>query len=185
MRPILTNIAADSPDLLYFPIFEPEGPFVAAQSQEVTGLENTILMGADGLLVKTFAPAAGPAATDMYLSGPYVSGPAYDEFLVKYEAHTGGPPPAGFAAHAYDGTNILLDAIDQVAVENDDGSLTIDRQALRDAIGTTANYAGLTGVLTCGRYGDCATGEALGIFQLSADQVASEDNWPPEVVYTP
>jgi hypothetical protein len=78
-----------------------------------------------------------------------------------------------------------LNAIDQVAVENDDGSLTIDRQALRDAVVATSDYQGLTGLLTCGEYGDCATGEALAIFQLGSDQVASEDNWPPEVVYTP
>ncbi len=44
MRPVLTTIAADSPEALYFPIFEPEGNFVGAQSEEVPGLENTVLM---------------------------------------------------------------------------------------------------------------------------------------------
>ena len=43
MRPVLTTIAADSPQVLYFPIFEPEGNFVGAQSQEVPGLENIYL----------------------------------------------------------------------------------------------------------------------------------------------
>ena len=185
MVPILTTIGADTPDVLYYPIFEPEGPFITAQSEGVPGLEETILMGADGLLVKTFAPASGPKAEGMYLSGPYVSGDAYDEFLAKYEAHTGGPPPAGFAPHAYDATNLILDAIDRVAEEQEDGSLIIGRQALRDALAATAGYNGLTGNLTCSRFGDCATGEALGIYQLTADQVASEDNWPPPVLYTP
>jgi branched-chain amino acid transport system substrate-binding protein len=185
MVPILTTIGADAPDVLYYPIFEPEGPFITSQSEGVPGLEETILMGADGLLSVSFAPAAGPNAEGMYLSGPYVSGDAYDAFLVKYEEHTGGPPPAGFAAHAYDATNMVFDAIDSVAVEQEDGSLSIGRQALRDAMAATANYNGLTGNLTCDRFGDCATGEALGIYQLSADQIASEDNWPPPVVYTP
>ena len=35
MRSVLTSIAANSPDVLYFPIFEPEGNFVGAQSREV------------------------------------------------------------------------------------------------------------------------------------------------------
>ena len=187
MRPVLTTIAAGDPEVLYFPIFEPEGNFVGAQSQEVPGLESVTLMGADGLLVKSFGPNTGPAAVGMYLSGPYISEDvsAYASFLAKYEANTGGPPPAGFAAHAYDGANILLASIAKAAIVDDDGTLHVGRQALRDAVGSTYRYGGLTGILSCDEYGDCATGEALAVFQLSADNVASEDNWPPEVVYTP
>lgn len=184
MRPVLTTVAADSPDVLYFPIFEPEGPFIVAQSSEIAGLEETVLIGADGLLSASFPPAAGPNADGMYLSGPYVTGAAYDEFLDKWDTKFGGSPPSGFHAFAYDATNILLDAIEEVAVEDDDGTLHIPRKALRDAIAATSNYAGLTGTLTCSEYGDCATGEALGIFQISMAEV-NEENWPPEVVYTP
>ena len=54
MRAVLTSVAADSPDVLYFPIFEPEGPFIVAQSSEIAGLEDTTLVGADGLLVESF-----------------------------------------------------------------------------------------------------------------------------------
>ena len=32
-------------------------------------------------------------------------------------------------------------------------------------------------------HGDCATGEALGIFQIT--QAELDGNWPPPVVYTP
>jgi len=191
MRTVLTSVAADPPDVLYFPIFEPEGPFIVAQSSEIAGLENTVLMGADGLLADSFPENAGPNAVDMYLSGPYVSGDAYDEFLAKWEAKFGGVPPSGFHAFAYDGTNILLDAIEAVAVD-DNGTLYIGRQALRDAIKATQGYSGLTGTLDCSdkQFGeflskaDCATGEALGIFQLT-DAEVSEGNWPPPVVYTP
>ncbi|GMR11267.1 MAG: hypothetical protein BMS9Abin28_2095 [Anaerolineae bacterium] len=195
MNPILTTISADSPDVLYFPIFEPEGDFIAAQSRDVPGLENTILFGADGLLVASFAPNTGPAAEGMYLSGPYVSEdiPEYAAFLKTYEANTGGPPPAGFAAHAYDATNIILDAIEAVAVESDDGTLHVGRQALRDWITNLTGFDGLTGTLACGdrqlagieAKGECATGEALAIYQLGADQVASADNWPAPVVWLP
>jgi branched-chain amino acid transport system substrate-binding protein len=184
MRSILTTVAADSPDVLYFPIFEPEGPFIVAQSSEIAGLEETILIGADGLLSASFPPAAGPNAAGMYLSGPYVTGEDYEAFLAKWDEKFGGTPPSGFHAFAYDATNILLDAIEEVAVQDSDGTLHIGRQALRDAITGTTGFAGLTGTLSCTENGDCATGEALGIFQVSEAEI-NEENWPPAVVYTP
>jgi branched-chain amino acid transport system substrate-binding protein len=193
MRTILTSVAADAPDVLYFPIFEPEGPFIVAQSSEIAGLENTILMGADGLLADSFPENAGPNAVGMYLSGPYVSGASYDAFLAKWQTKFGGVPPSGFHAFAYDGTNILLAAIEQVAVVDSDGTVHIGRQALRDAIKATKDYTGLTGKLDCSdkvfagvgtSKGDCATGEALGVFKISAAEV-NDGAWPPEVVYTP
>ena len=155
-----------------------------AQAAEVAGLEDTILMGADGLLVESFPENAGSNAIGMYLSGPYITGPKYEELLAKWEAKFGGSPPSGFHAHAYDATNILLDAIVKATIMNEDGDLLIGRQALRDAIYSTKDYPGVTGTLTCNQYGDCATGEALGIFQITEAEV-NEDNWPPPVVWTP
>jgi branched-chain amino acid transport system substrate-binding protein len=183
MRAILTSVAADSPDVLYFPIFEPEGPFIVSQSSEITGLENTILFGADGLLADTFPENSGPNSVGMYLSGPYVAGADYDAFLQKWTDQIGGVPPSGFHAFAYDCTNMILDAITSVAQVGDDGTMLIGRQALRDAMTATSNYSGLTGTLTCNEYGDCATGEALGIFVIGDAEV--NGNWPPEVVWTP
>ena len=195
MRTVLTSVAADSPDVLYFPIFEPEGPFIVAQSSEIAGLENTTLMGADGLLADSFPENSGPNVVGMYLSGPYVSGANYDEFLAKWDAKFGGVPPSGFHAFAYDGTNILLDAIEAVAVVQDDGTVYVPRQALRDAIAGVTDYTGLTGKLDCSdddysafgitnaSHGDCATGEALGIFEIT--QAELDGGWPPEAIYTP
>jgi len=195
MRTVLTSVAADAPDILYYPIFEPEGPFITAQSSEIAGLENTTLMGADGLLSDSFPENAGPNVVGMYLSGPYVSGASYDAFLAKWDAKFGGVPPSGFHAFAYDGTNILMDAIEKVAVVDDDGTVHVGRQALRDAITGTTDYTGLTGKLNCGdddysafgitnaSHGDCATGGALGIFEIT--QAELDGNWPPPVVYTP
>ncbi|HEX9797045.1 MAG TPA: branched-chain amino acid ABC transporter substrate-binding protein [Anaerolineales bacterium] len=192
MRTILTSVAADSPDILYFPIFEPEGPFIVQQSGEIEGLEDTILMGADGLLVDSFPENAGANAVGMYLSGPYVSGASYDDFLAKWEAKYGGVPPSGFHAFAYDGTNILLDAVEAVAVQDADGTLHVGRQALRDAMAATDGFQGLTGTLSCGTkefaagtsHGDCATGSALGIFEITDAEVTG-GNWPPEAIFTP
>lgn len=183
MTAILTEIATNPPDVLYFPIFEPEGNFIAAQSVNIPGLEDTILMVADGLMVSTFPESTGEAALGIYMSGPYLSGEAYDEFLVIWEEEIGGSPPSGFHAFAFDATNILLDAIEAVAVEMDDGSVSIGRQALRDALTALEGYEGLTGVLGCTETGDCATGEALGMYQLTEAEV-NEGSWPPAVIWS-
>jgi len=185
MRPILTELASSPPDILYFPLFEPEVNFMAAQSVEFPELEETILMGADAALVESFPENTGDAADGMYLSGPYLTpeGP-YGDFLAKWDEEYGGTPPSGFHAHAYDATNMLLDAIEAVAMDDGNGGLMIGRQAIRDSLTAIDGFEGLTGVLTCDEYGDCATGEALGIFQITASEI-DDDNWPPEVIWVP
>jgi len=184
MTGVLTSIAAGSPEILYFPIFEPEGGFVADQAKGTPGLEDTILMGADGLLADTFPENAGTAAVGMYLSGPYVAGADYTNFLAKWTAKFGGVPPSGFHAFAYDATNMLFQAIEAVATVDADGAVHVPRQALRDYLYNLRDFPGLTGNLSCDVNGDCATGEALGVFQLTDAEVTG-GNWPPAVTWTP
>ena len=79
---------------------------------------------------------------------------------------------------------MLFDAIEAVAVDNGDGSLTIGRQALRDYLDNLSGFEGLTGVLTCNATGDCATGEALGVYQITEAEL-NDGNWPPAVIWQP
>lgn len=184
MRPILTEIAANPPDVLYFPIFEPEGPLMVSQAAEVPGLDDTILMGADGLLVESFASNSGPNAAGMYLSGPYVQPEGvYGDLLDKWEAKYGGSPPSGFHGHAYDAATMLLNAIAETAQTDDAGNMLIGRQAIRDYLNNLSGFVGATGTLACNETGDCATGEALGIYEITEAEV--EGNWPPPVIYSP
>ncbi len=184
MTLLLETIAADSPDILYFPIFEPAGPYIVVQSAEFPGLAETTLMGADGLLSDPFPENAGERAIGMYLSGPFIAGEQYDAFLAKWQTKFGAPPPSGFHAHAYDAANILLDGIASVAVQDADGTLHIARQALRDYLTTLRDYKGLTGNLSCTQFGDCSTGEALAIFKITEAEV-NDGTWPPTVFWTP
>lgn len=183
MRDALTRIGAAEPDALYFPIFEPEGVYVALQAREIPGLANTVFLGADGLLVQSFPINAGAAAEGMFLTGLSVPDSlAYRQFLARWQMQFGGAPPSAFHAHAYDATNILLNAIEQVAEEDIDGSLYIGRQTLREAVAATADFQGLTGVLTCAQFGDCASGEALAVFQITMNEIA-RGGWPPPTVW--
>jgi branched-chain amino acid transport system substrate-binding protein len=185
MGPVLTTIAAGAPELIYYPIFEPEVSLVTAKAREISGLETTILMGADAGFSDTMPEASGSAAVGMYLSGPYVdvNNADYQEFLAKWADQIGGVPPSGFHAHAYDATNMILDGIEAVAVVDADGTVHIGRQALRDYLYALDGFAGLTGNLSCDENGDCATGEALGVFQLSQAEV--DGAWPPPVFWQP
>jgi len=185
-KPVLTTIAAGAPEIIYFPIFEPEGNLMASQKCEVSGLETVALMGADGLFTSGFSGTAGSCAVGMYMSSPYVAGDAMADFLVKYNAAFGEGPASGFAPHAYDAMNIFFAAVEAVAVVEADGTVYIPRQALRDAVYATTGFAGLTGSLACDANGDCATGEALAVYQISQamvdgaeDLVASIPVWQP------
>jgi branched-chain amino acid transport system substrate-binding protein len=158
MRPVLTKIAATAPELIYYPIFIAEGGHITVQAKEVAGLENTILSGADGMISPDFIAAAGEAAEGMYISGPDLAfdNPLGQAFLATHLEKYGEEPLSAFHAHAYDGTMMLFAAIEKVAVQDDDGTLHIGRQALRDALYATSNFEGITGTLNCNEYGDCA-----------------------------
>ena len=156
---VLGNIAADSPEFLYFPIFVAEGALITQQARETPGLEDTVLGGADGILSPDWIEAAGDAAEGAVLSGPDLafSGDFYEaEFLPAYTEISGEDAPiSAFHAHAFDAYNLLADAIEAVAFE-DGGTTYIPRTALRDAFFATEGFEGITGTLTCDENGDCA-----------------------------
>jgi branched-chain amino acid transport system substrate-binding protein len=158
MGPILTTIAVDEPELIYYPIFVAEGAFITRQAQEIPGLEDTILAGADGIITPDFVEAAGDASEGMYFTGPDLSfeNELYDHFKEVYKQEFGTDPTSVFHAHAYDASNMIFDAIEKVADEENDGTIHIGRQALRDALYDTEGFEGITGTLNCDANGDCA-----------------------------
>ena len=172
MRPVLTKIATTKPDFIYLPIFIAAGGHVVRQAKEVSGLEKTVLMGADGMFSPDFYKAAGEPAVGMYHSSPDFSAFAggYKDFLAKHQKKYGEKPLAPFHAHAYDAAMIVFNSIEKVAKKAPDGTLYIGRMALRDALLATKDYKGLTGNLTCDKYGDCADPK-IGIYKTTAENV--------------
>jgi branched-chain amino acid transport system substrate-binding protein len=169
-HPLLTSIGGGAPDFLYYPDFDPACALIAKQAKEVTGLENTALAGSDGCLEKAYIDTGGSAVDESYSSGPDLSGFANgdfykSQFLPAYDSQFGGKPTSTFHAHAYDAMNILFKAIEKVATKNSDGSVTIPRTALKDAIFQTNGYQGITGTITCTPLGDCATSVTIAVYQ--------------------
>ncbi len=184
MSSVLASIATGSPELIYFPIFLPEGAFLIQQAKTTPGLENTKLMGADGLYSPDVKDTAGAAVEGFLVSSPLVQGAAYDAFVAKYVAKFGEQPINIFHAHAYDGFNIVKAAIEKVAVQESDGTLYIPRQGLRDAVATTTGFQGLTGVLSCHASGDCAN-PIIGVYEYHEGQYPPTLIWPTEYLTTP
>lgn len=177
MVPALTELATGSPGALFFPIFPPEGDFVAAQAPTVSGLESTQLMAADGLLVDNFL--ALEDSEGMYFSGPDLrfgtnsnqgTGRTADEIMAAYESTYGEPPSAAFWGHSYDGATLLLDAI-AAASWVEDGDLHIDRAGVRQHLNAVSGYSGITGTLSCDDFGDCASQKITVVLHESADDI--------------
>ncbi len=183
MTAVLTEVAAGGPEVIYFPIFQPEGDFIIQQAGGVAGLEDVIWFGADGLLVDAFL--ALPESEGMFFSGPGktagtaagLTGVTYDEMVARYEADFGETPPAAFHAHTYDATMLLLSAIKAVAVVDGD-VMHVDRQALRDALTATSGFAGMIGTLECDDFGDCGS-QTIGIVEHldTSDPAESKKNF--------
>jgi branched-chain amino acid transport system substrate-binding protein len=179
MTPVLTEVAAGSPEMIFFPIFMPEGGFIAQQVSGVSGLEDVILVAADGMLADNFLEL--PESEGVYMSGPDLRygvnqseiGTTADDFLAAYDAAYGEAPSAVFWAHSYDATVLLLTAISEVAVEGDDGTLYIDRQALREALTATSNFGGIIGTINCDDFGDCGAQRITVVQALDSSDVAS------------
>lgn len=182
MTGVLTEVAAAGPEAMFFPIFMPEGGFIVQQVGDIAGLEDVVLIGADGLLVDNFMEL--PESEGMYFSGPNLDygnnqseiGTTAADFLAAYDTAYGEAPSAAFWAHSYDATVLLLSAIDSVAVVQSDGSLFIDRAALRDALTATSGFGGIIGTLGCDDYGDCGAQRISIVLHTDASDVESGKN---------
>lgn len=184
MSSVLAAVATGKPQLIYFPIFLPAGAFIIDQARTTPGLEQTVLMGADGLYSPDVMKTAGAAVEGFLVSSPIVVGPAEDALVAKYKAKFGTVPINIFHAHAYDAMNIIFAAITKVAVQQPDGTVYIPRQGLRDAVAATKDYQGVTGVLTCNPDGDCAN-PIIGVYTYHAGQYPPTLTWPTKYIPTP
>lgn len=177
---LLTEMISTPPELVYLALFEPEGNLMVNRLAESSSLNRAIVLGPDSLRTPHFASQIGDLPAEIFVTSPTLSGPAYDAFqtawLSRYEALPTSPAPA----YAYDATQLLLDAIEAVAVMGQNGALVIGRGALRDWL-FAAEVPGLTGTLRCTPDGDCAA-TTYGVYELDT-AVRNNAFWPPPLVW--
>jgi branched-chain amino acid transport system substrate-binding protein len=157
-RKVAEAIAPLHPDVVFAPIGgRPGGAFARAARLLLRGSE---LLFSDGVFTPGFLDAAGPMRGEGLLvvsgdvSSPTV--PFYEQrFIPEYRKVFGHDPGGLFHPHAFDATNMILDAMENVAVDIG-GTLLVGRNALRDAFYSIRDHQGLSGNLSCTPAGDCA-----------------------------
>ncbi|MFZ5856971.1 MAG: branched-chain amino acid ABC transporter substrate-binding protein [Chloroflexota bacterium] len=164
----LQHILLFNPEVLYYPLYTNDGVAVTRQAVE-TGLENTALIGSDGLHSTDFVSLTKEYSEGMYISGPSVI-KIEPSFYEKYEARYGEKPIAIYAAQAYDAAMMLFRAI-EASAKTTGRDIYIVRKTVLAVLYSTKGYQGLSGTLTCSPLGDCATPNVI-IYQVRGSEFA-------------
>ncbi len=153
----LSSIAAKKPEVIYYGGYVQEAVVLVNQMGQ-SGLQGVIFFGCDGTYGADFIDRTGPNGEGSYAVAlvPAAS-PEVEAFNAKYQAKFG--KKAGelspFTWNAYDSAAALVAAVKKVAVKNADGSLSIPRGKLVEAVRTTKDHKGLGGTITCDAVGEC------------------------------
>jgi branched-chain amino acid transport system substrate-binding protein len=139
-RAQLTTIRGASPDAIFVPGYYTEVGLIAKQAREL-GIQ-VPLLGGDGWDSEKTLEIGGAAVEGDYFSTHYAADsddPQVATFVKRYREQNGQVPDA-MAALGYDAARILADALARAG--------KTDGPALREAIASTKDFAGVTGRIT-------------------------------------
>lgn len=157
MLPVLTAAVNAKAELIFFPLFQPEGNHLLLQARSMPELKDTLLISDGALIEKSFLDAVGDAAKGMRFVGPKAPvGIAVDQLTAAYIKKYHEEPTVSYYLSAYDAAQLLFYAIEQAATTDQNGTLHIGRQKLRDSLYGIKAFKGVTGALSCDQFGDCA-----------------------------
>lgn len=183
MSAVLAEMAAGSPQALYFPVSRENALGLVRGAAETAGMEDVLLLTSDGLLEDIFMERE--ETEGVFFSGPdnrfhgtenQSTGQHASDILAEYRAVYGHDPETPFWAHTYDAVVLLLDAIEAASFV-DRGTLVVDRSAVREHLNGVSEYGGIIGSITCDEFGDCGVGKLVIIEHIdSSDLAASKAN---------
>jgi branched-chain amino acid transport system substrate-binding protein len=157
MEPVLTAVINSAAQLLFFPLFQPEGNNILLQSRALPALDKTLLISGGALIEKSFLADVGEVGKGMYFVGPSnPEGEVVDQITAAYEMKFKELPTVDYYLSGYDAAALLFHAIEQVTIQEKDGTLHLGRTALRENLYATTGFKGVTGTLSCNQFGDCA-----------------------------
>ncbi|HKN82509.1 MAG TPA: ABC transporter substrate-binding protein [Pyrinomonadaceae bacterium] len=136
----LTAIRSENPDVIYVPGYYGEVGVISNQTRQL-GIKAPLL-GGDGWDAPQLWQLGGASLNGNYISNHYSvddPSPAIQKFVADYKARYGILPDA-LAALGYDSMKVLADAVKRAG--------TTENAKLRDAIGQTKNFPGVTGQIT-------------------------------------
>lgn len=158
MGPILDGVAQSKAQMIFFPLFQPEGNHLLLQARKHPYCKNMVLMSDGALINASFIEKVGKAGIGMYFIGPATpkNSPAATTLAEEYLETFQTEPTVSYYMSGFDAANVLFEAIRKSATILSDNSLSIGRQALRDALFATRDVQGVTGPMNCDAFGDCA-----------------------------
>jgi branched-chain amino acid transport system substrate-binding protein len=163
---LAARCAAENPDVVIFEGFNPEGALFYRQLRDA-GYDGSFVSGDAVASVPNFVEPLGEQAEGVVFAGCMPALP--EEFLADFIEIVGHEPATPFAAHVVDAVYILLDAVVQVA-EEQDGSLVIDPLELRDAVSNPSIYVGLSGLIEFDENGDrSGTETTIGLYMCKVE----------------
>jgi branched-chain amino acid transport system substrate-binding protein len=136
----LARIRESSPDVIFVPGYYTDVANVAIQARKL-GMTMPLL-GGDGWDSEDLAKNAGKAIEGSFYSNHYAPDqptPEIQEFVSKYKAKFGGTPD-GLAALGYDAARLLFQRME--------AAKSLKGKELRDAIASTKDFKGVTGVIS-------------------------------------
>jgi branched-chain amino acid transport system substrate-binding protein len=142
-RAQLTDLKSANPDVIIITGYYSEASLIAKQARQF-GIKSTFV-GGDGWDGSSLIPVGGKAIEGAYFSNHFSvedSSPAVKDFVAKYKAKYNNAVPDAFAALGYDALKLLADAITRAG--------GTDSAKLRDAIGSTKDFPGVSGKITLG-----------------------------------
>lgn len=137
----LTNIQHKAPDVIVVCSYYQEGSRILKKMREM-GMDQPVL-GDNGFVSPELGKMAGAAADNVYVSSMW-SADRKDEKVQKFvENYTKayGRAPDQFAASAYDGVYMAMDAIQRAGT-------TTDHKKIRDALAQMKDFKGVCGTFS-------------------------------------
>lgn len=174
MGPVLEAVTEAKAELLFFPLFQPEGNHLLAKARKSPSLAKTVLMSDGALIEDSFISAMGELARGMYFVGPRPGTTEKSAKLAQtYLATFSATPAAHYYQSAFDAAQLLLDAIERAAVHLPNQRLVIGREQLRRALYDSHGLDGVAGPIDCNAFGDCIS-PRFNILRLNAPEQGIE-----------
>lgn len=154
---VLSTVASNKPEAIYFGGYTAEGSVIANQMKQ-TGLEKAIFFGCDGTYGADFLSRTGANGEGAYavsLTPPDTAEKV--AFDAKYQKAFGVAPGtlSPYTWNGYDVTAALISVIKSVAVKGSDGALYVPRGAMVAGVRGLKDYKGISGTFTCSAVGEC------------------------------
>lgn len=149
----LTKLKGANAEALYIPNYVAEIAQILEQAKQLE--VKAKIFSADGFSNPQILELAGELANGVTFTqaAEQPASKKRKDFEAKYLAKWGESPDA-FSLNAYDGANIIFGAIAETSKKAEDGTLAIDRAAVRAKVAETKDYDGASGKITFTSNGD-------------------------------